>query len=58
MSKSTKKFWFHEFFFFSLIAQERSGSTSKALNLISVSEFAFDEEPEVYELDIIQPPTR
>merc|ERR1719433_196242 len=42
----------------SLIAQERSGSTSKALNLISVSEFAFDEEPEVYELDIIQPPTR
>lgn len=42
----------------SLIAQERPGSTSKALNLISVSEFAFDEEPEVYELDIIQPPTR
>lgn len=40
----------------SLIAQERSGGTSKALNLMSSD--AFEDEPEIYELDIVQPPTR
>ena len=40
----------------SLIAQERSGGTSKSLNLLSSE--AFEDEPEIFELDIVQPPTR
>ena len=39
-----------------LIARERSGTTNKALNLLSTE--GFEQEPEIYELDIMQPPTR
>ena len=39
-----------------LIARERSGGTSKSLNLLSTE--GFEQEPEVYELEIVQPPTR
>ncbi len=39
-----------------LIAQERSGGSSKSLNLLSTE--GFEQEPEIYELEIMQPPTR
>jgi len=39
-----------------LIARERPGGSSKSLNLLSTE--GFEQEPEVYELEIMQPPTR
>jgi hypothetical protein len=39
-----------------LIARERSGGSSKSLNLLSTE--GFEVEPELYELEISQPPTR
>lgn len=39
-----------------LIARERSGGSSKSLNLLSTE--GFETEPEIFELEIMQPPTR
>jgi hypothetical protein len=55
---------FHDFFSFqfqpsvvpvrTLIAREKTGGSTKALHLISTS----DKEPEMYDIEIMQPPTR